>query len=272
MDDLNLAGLYVPLVTPFTPNGDLAPECLERIAHTVIDEGAAGVVALGTTGEPATLTAEERRTVLDICARVCRERSATLIAGAGSNDTRASALALAELKAWPEISAALTVVPYYTRPSEQGVIAHFTVLARQSPVPLVVYNIPCRTSLPCSAATTRSCPRCSRSARPARSWPRPTCAPPATPTWRGRGARAGRPRAGHSGTGWPFCPRRCSPSRTPWSSRRCCTPRAGFPALTCGCRCSRPAPALPGTRRRRRTRPPRNDHTLGPLGQNWNVF
>jgi 4-hydroxy-tetrahydrodipicolinate synthase len=145
MDDLNLAGLYVPLVTPFTPNGDLAPECLERLAHRVIDEGAGGVVALGTTGEPATLTAEERRTVLDICARVCRERSATLIAGAGSNDTRASAAALAELKEWPEIAAALTVVPYYTRPSEQGVIAHFTALARQSPVPLVVYNIPYRT-------------------------------------------------------------------------------------------------------------------------------
>jgi len=145
MDDLELAGLYVPLVTPFTSDGDLAPECLERLAHTVIDEGAAGVVALGTTGEPATLTAGERRTVLDICARVCRERSATLIAGAGSNDTRGSTSALAELKAWPEISAALAVVPYYTRPSEQGVIAHFTALASQSPVPLAVYNIPYRT-------------------------------------------------------------------------------------------------------------------------------
>jgi 4-hydroxy-tetrahydrodipicolinate synthase len=145
MDDLSLAGLYVPLVTPFTADGDLAPDCLERVAHSVIDEGAAGLVALGTTGEPATLTAQERRTVLDICARVCRERSATLIAGAGSNDTRASAAALAELKEWPEISAALTVVPYYTRPSQDGVIAHFTALASQSPVPLVVYNIPYRT-------------------------------------------------------------------------------------------------------------------------------
>ena len=145
MDDLSLTGLYVPLVTPFTSGGELAADCLERLANTVIDEGAAGVVALGTTGEPAALTAEERHTVLDICARVCRERSATLIAGAGSNDTRGSALALAELKAWPEISAALAVVPYYTRPSQDGVIAHFTVLARQSPVPLVVYNIPYRT-------------------------------------------------------------------------------------------------------------------------------
>jgi 4-hydroxy-tetrahydrodipicolinate synthase len=67
-----------------------------------------------------------------------RHQRDTLPAGPGSNDTRASAQALAELKAWPEVSAALTVVPYYTRPSEQGVIAHFTALASQSPVPLAV--------------------------------------------------------------------------------------------------------------------------------------
>jgi 4-hydroxy-tetrahydrodipicolinate synthase len=137
--------LYVPLVTPFTADGELAADALEALAHGVIDEGAAGLVALGTTGEPATLTAEERRRVLDVCARVCRERSATLIAGAGSNDTRASAQALAELTAWPEITAALTVVPYYTRPGEEGVVAHFTSLAAASPVPLIIYNIPYRT-------------------------------------------------------------------------------------------------------------------------------
>jgi len=145
MDELTLSGLYVPLVSPFTADGELAAGALKDLAHAVLDEGAAGVVALGTTGEPATLTAQERRTVLDVCARVCRERSATLIAGAGSNDTRASAEALAELAAWPEISAALTVVPYYTRPSEEGVAAHFVTLARQSPVPLIIYNIPYRT-------------------------------------------------------------------------------------------------------------------------------
>src|SRR3984957_21186136 len=88
-------GLYVPLTTPFTDDGELAADALEKLAHAVIDDGAAGLVALGTTGEHATLTAAERRAVLDICARVCRERGATLIAGAGSNDTRASALALA---------------------------------------------------------------------------------------------------------------------------------------------------------------------------------
>jgi 4-hydroxy-tetrahydrodipicolinate synthase len=144
----SLRGLYVPLITPFTDDGDLALEALdalEKLARDVIDSGAAGLVALGTTGEPATLTPAERHDVLDICARVCRERGATLIAGAGSNDTAGTARALHDLAAWPEIAAALTVVPYYTRPSEEGVVAHFTALAAGSPVPLIVYNIPYRT-------------------------------------------------------------------------------------------------------------------------------
>jgi 4-hydroxy-tetrahydrodipicolinate synthase len=140
-----LAGLYIPLVTPFADNGALASDALEALAHAVLDDGAAGLVALGTTGEPATLTVAERRLVLDICARVCRERSATLIAGAGSNDTRASAAALSELAGWPEIRAALVAVPYYTRPGPEGVVAHFTSLATTSPVPLIVYHIPYRT-------------------------------------------------------------------------------------------------------------------------------
>jgi 4-hydroxy-tetrahydrodipicolinate synthase len=140
-----LEGLYVPLVTPFTATGQVAVDALEALAHAVIDVGASGVVALGTTGEPATLSAAERQAVLDVCARVCRERSATLIAGAGSNDTAGSAEALRELGKRPEIAAALTVVPYYTRPSQEGVIAHFTHLAEVSPVPLIIYNIPQRT-------------------------------------------------------------------------------------------------------------------------------
>ena len=69
----SLQGLYVPLITPFTERGDLAPDALEKLAHDVIDGGATGLVALGSTGEPATLTAAERRAVLDICAGVCRE-------------------------------------------------------------------------------------------------------------------------------------------------------------------------------------------------------
>ena len=138
-------GLYVPLITPFTASGQLAPDALEALAHRMIDAGAAGLVVFGTTGEHAALSAAERRTILDIAARVCRARSATLIAGAGSNDTRHSADALRELAAWPEVSAALSVVPYFTRPSEEGVFAHFAHLAKASPVPLIIYNVPHRT-------------------------------------------------------------------------------------------------------------------------------
>ena len=140
-----LAGLYVPLVTPLPADGALAADALETLAHSVLDAGAAGLVALGTTGEPATLSAGERHAVLDVCARVCRERSAMLIAGAGSNDTHASLQALRDLAAWPEVSAALVTVPYFTRPSEEGVVAHFTRLAAGSPVPLIIYNVPHRT-------------------------------------------------------------------------------------------------------------------------------
>jgi 4-hydroxy-tetrahydrodipicolinate synthase len=149
----SLRGLYVPLITPFTDDGELAPEALEKLAHAVIDSGAAGIVALGTTGEPAALTAAERHAVLDIVARACRERGAELIVGAGSNDTAASARELRDLAARPGVSAALTVVPYYTRPSEEGVVAHFTRLAADSPVPLIVYNIPYRTGRVLSAET-----------------------------------------------------------------------------------------------------------------------
>jgi 4-hydroxy-tetrahydrodipicolinate synthase len=151
--DLTLRGLHVPLITPFTAGGAVADDALEKLAHAVLDAGADGLVALGTTGEPTALTAAERGTVLDTCARIARERGVPLIAGAGSNDTAGSAAALRDLAAWPEIAAALVVVPYYTRPSEDGVVEHFRCLAEASPVPLVVYNIPYRTGLALSGET-----------------------------------------------------------------------------------------------------------------------
>jgi 4-hydroxy-tetrahydrodipicolinate synthase len=141
-----LAGLFVPLITPFTADGDLAATALERLANRVLDDGATGIVALGTTAEHATLSDAERTQVLQICARVCGERGAPLIAGAGGNDTARSAAAVAALGKYPEVSAALTVVPYYSRPGEAGVIEHVRALADSGPVPLLIYNIPYRTS------------------------------------------------------------------------------------------------------------------------------
>lgn len=140
-----LAGLFVPLITPFTADGELAATALEQLAHRVLDDGASGIVALGTTAEHATLSDAERTLVLQICARVCREHDAPLIAGAGGNDTARSAAAVAALRSYPEVRAALTVVPYYSRPGEAGVIEHLRTLAAGGHVPLVIYNIPHRT-------------------------------------------------------------------------------------------------------------------------------
>jgi 4-hydroxy-tetrahydrodipicolinate synthase len=140
-----LAGLYVPLITPFTAGGDLAEDALEELAHQVLDDGAAGIVALGTTAEAPTLTDAEQARVLDICDRVCHQRAVPLVAGAGTNDTARSAAALAGLARYRQVRAALTVVPYYSRPGEAGGLEHFRALADSSPVPLLIYNIPYRT-------------------------------------------------------------------------------------------------------------------------------
>jgi len=142
---MELSGLYVPLITPFTAAGQIDPESLAARAAAVLDEGAAGVVALGTTGEAATLTRQERRQVVDVCAQVCAGRGRQLVVGTGSNDTAASTTALSELDA--SAAAVLAVVPYFSRPSQDGVIEHFRHLAAASPVPVIVYNIPYRTSV-----------------------------------------------------------------------------------------------------------------------------
>ncbi|RGA03760.1 4-hydroxy-tetrahydrodipicolinate synthase [Microbispora triticiradicis] len=146
---MTLTGLYVPLITPFDVEGAVALTVLEALAHDVLDAGATGVVALGTTAEPASLTDGERRAVLDVVAGVCRARSAELLVGANTAE------ALTALRRRPEVTAALTLVPPFVRPGEAGVVAHFTALAAASPVPLVVYHVPYRTGQHLSADALR---------------------------------------------------------------------------------------------------------------------
>lgn len=150
-----LHGILVPLITPFTAEGEVAADALLALARDVLDEGATGIVALGTTAEAATLDAAERRLVVNLCAEVCRERNAALVVGAGANDTRGSVAALAEFERWPWIAAALVAVASFIRPGEAGVVAHFTRLAADSPVPLIVYHVPHRTAQPLGTAALR---------------------------------------------------------------------------------------------------------------------
>jgi len=137
--------VYLPLITPFAADGSVALDAIERLCHEYLEAGSAGIVALGTTGESSALDADEQHAVIDACSRVCVERGAQLIVGAGTNSTAKTVAAVSALAGTPALTAALIVVPYYVRPSEAGVVAHFEAVAAASPVPVVVYNIPIRT-------------------------------------------------------------------------------------------------------------------------------
>jgi 4-hydroxy-tetrahydrodipicolinate synthase len=150
---MTFSGVLVPLITPFAADGEVAAEALEGLAHAVLGGGASGLVALGTTAEAAMLTEKERQAVIEVCARVCRERGATLVVGAGSGGTRGTAEALRDLGGVAD--AALVTVPSFVRPGEAGVLAHFTELSRHSPVPLIVYNVPHRTGQAVGTAVLR---------------------------------------------------------------------------------------------------------------------
>ncbi|HEY3763736.1 MAG TPA: dihydrodipicolinate synthase family protein [Gaiellales bacterium] len=139
------SGVLVPLVTPFGERGDVDLEALRGLAERALAAGAAGIVALATTGEPTSLDATERAAVVAVCAEVCVARSGVLVVGAGTNDTRTTILRHEALAGVPGVAASLAVVPYYVRPSEAAIVRHFQAVAERSPVPLIAYNIPYRT-------------------------------------------------------------------------------------------------------------------------------
>jgi 4-hydroxy-tetrahydrodipicolinate synthase len=152
--EANLTGLFVPLVTPFTDDLGLAPDALARLADDALSAGgASGLVALGTTAEAATLTTEEKRAVVGICAAACRAHGAPLIVGVGTNDTTAAIAEMRELAQRGDVAAALVPAPPYTRPGEAGTLAHFMALAEHGGLPLVVYDIPYRTCQPLGTST-----------------------------------------------------------------------------------------------------------------------
>jgi 4-hydroxy-tetrahydrodipicolinate synthase len=138
-------GLFVPLVTPFDEEDKVDLAALERLALECLDGGASGLVALATTAEASSLDEAERTGVLQTCAALCSDRGAGLMVGAGTNDTRTTIARHRALAGVDGVTASLVVVPYYVRPSEAGIVAHFRAVAADSPVPLVVYNIPYRT-------------------------------------------------------------------------------------------------------------------------------
>ena len=148
-----LTGLFVPLVTPFDEQDKVDVAALERLAVGCLDNGASGLVALATTAEATSLDAQEQDAILKVCAAVCSSRRVPLLVGAGTNDTRTTIARHEALGGMEGVTASLAVVPYYVRPSEAGIVAHFRMVAERSPVPIVVYNIPYRTARGLGAAS-----------------------------------------------------------------------------------------------------------------------
>ena len=136
------SGSIPALVTPFA-DGAVDEAAFRRLIDWQIESGSSALVPCGTTGEASTLSVDEHHRVVRICVEQAAGR-VPVIAGCGSNDT-ATALMHMEHAARYGADAALVVAPYYNRPSQAGLIAHFSHLARNSDLPIVLYNVPGRT-------------------------------------------------------------------------------------------------------------------------------
>ncbi|WP_026706402.1 4-hydroxy-tetrahydrodipicolinate synthase [Flavobacterium soli] len=140
----SFVGTGVALVTPFKKDFSVDTEALVRIVNFVIDGGVEYLVVLGTTGEPATLTHDEKELVIKTIVEANKGRL-PLVLGVGGNNT---AQVVEELKTrdFSDFAAILSVSPYYNKPTQEGIYQHFSAIAKASPVPVILYNVPGRTA------------------------------------------------------------------------------------------------------------------------------
>jgi 4-hydroxy-tetrahydrodipicolinate synthase len=143
-------GVLPALVTPFR-NGAVDEDAFVSLVERQIAGGVHGLVPVGTTGETATLSHEEHRRVVELCVATAKGR-VPVIAGAGSNST-AEAIELTQHAKTVGADAALVVTPYYNRPSQEGLYAHYKAINDAVQLPVLVYNVPARTSVDISNAT-----------------------------------------------------------------------------------------------------------------------
>lgn len=143
-------GSMPALVTPFR-NGELDLDTLKKLVEWHIGEGSTGLVPVGTTGESPTLTHDEHELVIETVVAAAAGR-VPVIAGAGSNNTL-EAIRFVEFAARIGADAALVVTPYYNKPTQRGMIAHFTALHDCADIPIIIYNIPGRSVVDMTPAT-----------------------------------------------------------------------------------------------------------------------
>jgi len=145
------AGMGVAMVTPFTGERTIDFSGLERLTKHLIDGGVDYLVVMGTTGESATLSAEEKRTVLDFVLEVNAGR-VKIVYGIGGNNTAQLAQEVAQNL--EGVDGILSVSPAYSKPSQEGIYQHFRVLAEASKLPILLYNVPGRTASNMTSSTT----------------------------------------------------------------------------------------------------------------------
>ena len=144
-------GTGIALITPFNEDKSVDFVALERIVNHVIDGGADFLVALGTTSEAPTLTAEEKKQVVCTILKTNAKRLPVLL-GLGGNNT-AGVIEQIKSQDFTGIDGILSVVPYYNKPNQRGMKAHFETIADASPVPVILYNVPGRVGVNLQAAT-----------------------------------------------------------------------------------------------------------------------
>ena len=152
MERKELKGMGVALVTPFDASGDIDFAALQRLVDYQIDSRADFLCVLGTTAETPTLTGTEQ----DAVRRAIVERNAgrlPILLGVGGNSTRGVVDRLSQGD-WDDVDAILSVVPYYNKPTQQGMYAHFRAIAESTDLPVILYNVPGRTGVNMLPKTT----------------------------------------------------------------------------------------------------------------------
>jgi 4-hydroxy-tetrahydrodipicolinate synthase len=147
-----LAGTGVALITPFKQNEEVDFEALAKMINYVIDGGVNYIVSLGTTGETPTLDPTEQHAIVHYIIEIINNR-VPIVVGVGGNNTK-QLVKILEQFSFNNIAAILSASPYYNKPTQHGIIQHYKALAAASPKPIILYNVPGRTSRNMSAATT----------------------------------------------------------------------------------------------------------------------
>lgn len=146
-------GVGVALITPFDGKGNIDEKSLRNLVEYNIKNGVDFLTILGTTAETATMSCDEQNHVVKIIANQCKKRVKLLI-GIGGNNTKAVIEQIKTSSCLDKCDAILSVTPFYNKPSQQGLYEHFKAIAKNSPLPIVLYNVPGRTGVNMQASTT----------------------------------------------------------------------------------------------------------------------